>query len=329
MKKFLISSLVIVGIALPAIAAPLNFKAVPKWSKPANGDESIGNQHGDVAVASNGEVYVSVTGGAKQGLQVFGADGNYLRNVPDAPNDFHGFVIHKNKEGEFIYGSRSGGQTILKMTLAGKVVMTIPGSAIPDKYKRKGRGKNAKPALRLTAVDVAPNGDIFTADGYAGGYVHHFDRKGKYLNSFGGRGRAPYNFSTLHKIAVDTRFDPPRIIGADRENLRVVHMSYEGEFIGVVANDLLFPAAVVIQGDLAIVGEIGGGVTLLDKNGNVVKKLGHNDRPKEVKNNKTPPNVWRPGMVTAPHGVAFNKAGDIFVAEYSIYGRVHRFNRMK
>jgi hypothetical protein len=31
--------------------------------------------------------------------------------------------------------------------------------------------------------------------------------------------------------------------------------------------------------------------------------------------------------VTAPHGVAFNARGDIFVSEYSLYGRVHRFNR--
>lgn len=327
MKNLLIASLIILGIALPAFAAPLEFKAVPSWSKPAKGDETIGNQHGDVAVASNGEVYVSLTGGPKAGIQVFGEDGNYLRNVPDAPNDFHGFVIHKNKEGEFIYGSQVNGQTILKMTLEGKVLMTIPGSAIPENFKRKG--KDGKGALRLTNVDVAPNGDIFTSDGYANGYVHHFDKKGKYLNSFGGRGVAPYNFSTLHKIAVDTRFDPPRILGCDRENMRVVHMSYEGEYLGVVANDLLAPAAVVIQGDLAAVGEIGGGVSLLDKNGNVVKKLGHNDRPKEVKNNKTPPDVWRPGFVTAPHGVAFNKSGDLFVAEYSIYGRVHRFNRVK
>jgi hypothetical protein len=106
-------------------------------------------------------------------------------------------------------------------------------------------------------------------------------------------------------------------------------MTLDGEWIGVVANDLLFPAAIAVQGDYAAVGQIGGGVTLLDKNGDVVKKLGHNDRPKEVKNKNTPPAVWRPGFVTAPHGIDFNEAGDLFVAEYSIFGRIHRFNRVK
>lgn len=328
MKKTLSISIAFSLLATAAFAAAPDFKAVPKWSKPAKGQESIGNLHGDVAAASNGEVYVSCTGGPNAGVQVFDAKGNYLRNVPGAPRDLHGFVIHQNKEGEFIYGASLSGQKILKMKLDGKVVMSIDAAkAVPDKFKRKGRGKNAKPALRLTGVDVAPNGDLFATDGYANGYVHRFDRKGNYLLSFGGRGRAPYNFSTLHKICIDTRFSPARILGCDRENLRVVHMSLDGDFLGVVANDLLFPAAAVVQGDLAAIGEIGGRVVLLDKSGNVVKKIGYNDVAAERKNNKTSPKVWRPGIVTAPHGVDFNSEGDLFVAEYSIYGRVHRFDR--
>jgi len=330
MKKTVSTTLAFTLLATAAFAAAPDFKAEPKWSKPAKGQDAIGNLHGDVAVAANGEVFVSCVSGPNAGVQVFDAAGNYLRNVPGAPNDFHGFVIHKNKEGEFIYGSRLSGQSILKMKLDGTVVLTIDAAkGVPDKFKRKGRGKNAKPALRLTAVDVAPNGDIFATDGYANGYVHRFDRKGKYLASFGGRGRAPYNFSTLHKICIDTRFSPPRILGCDRENLRVVHMSLDGDFLGVVANDLMFPAAIVVQGDLAAVGEIGGRVALLDKRGNVVKKIGYNDVQSERKNNKTPPKLWRPGIVTAPHGVDFNAAGDLFVAEYSVFGRIHRFNRAK
>ena len=77
-----------------------------------------------------------------------------------------------------------------------------------------------KPFVRLTGMDVAPNGDWFVTDGYASSNIHVFDKTGKYLKSFGGK-KEPYNFSTLHKIAIDTRFDPPRIICCDRENKRV------------------------------------------------------------------------------------------------------------
>ena len=57
----------------------------------------MGNMHGDVAVASNGEVYVSVMD-PKAALQVYGPDGKFLRNVPNAPADFHGFVIQKDSK---------------------------------------------------------------------------------------------------------------------------------------------------------------------------------------------------------------------------------------
>jgi len=31
--------------------------------------------------------------------------------------------------------------------------------------------------------------------------------------------------------------------------------------------------------------------------------------------------------VLAPHGVALNERGDLFVSEFNAYGRVHRFNK--
>jgi hypothetical protein len=283
----------------------------------------MGPMHGDIAVASNGEVYVSVMD-PKAALQVYAPDGKFVRNVPDAPPDFHGFVIHKDADGEFIYGPRLGAGNILKLTLEGKEVLNIPQTAIPDEFKNKG--KDGKPTVRLTAMDVAPNGDLYVTDGYSSDYVHRFDKTGKYIKSFGGK-KEPYGFKTLHKIAIDTRFSPPRIIGADRENKRVVHMSLDGEFLGVIAADLLRPAAVAVHGDYAAVGEIAGRITLLDKAGKVAAQFGANDHADEVANNKTEPDKWRAGVVTAPHGVAFDAHGNVFVAEYNIYGRVHRFNR--
>ena len=70
--------------------------------------------------------------------------------------------------------------------------------------------------------------------------------------TFGGKA-APYGFNILHKIAMDTRFDPVRIIATDRLNNRVVHLGLDGELLGVVNDELLLPAAVAIDGDNVIV----------------------------------------------------------------------------
>jgi hypothetical protein len=321
MCKTLLSAFALVALGSHAFA--LDYQAVPDWYKLPEGRPQMGNMHGDVAVSSNGDVYVS-TMDPKAGVQVYAPNGKFLRLVPDAPPDFHGFVIHKDADGEFIYGPRLGAGNILKLTLDGKEVLNIPSSSIPDEFKTKD--KEGKPIVRLTAMDVAPNGDLFVVDGYSSDYIHRFDKTGKYLKTIGGK-QEPYGFKTLHKIAIDTRFDPPRLIGCDRANGRVVHLSLEGDFLGVIAKDLLLPAAVAIHGDYAVIGELKGRVTILDKAGQVVAQLGANTAADEVGTNKTEPDKWRPGIVTAPHGVAFNEHGDIFVSEYSIYGRVHRFDR--
>jgi hypothetical protein len=311
------------AFALGATSVLADFTAVAEWLKLPAGRTILGNQHGDIAISSKDEVFVSVQDPAA-GLQVFAADGTFLRTVPGAPGDFHGFVIRRDATGEYLYGATLRGQTIVKMTLDGAIVMTIGSASIPDQFKVRNARSNQLQVL-LTGLDVAPNGDIYVTDGYASDFIHRFDKTGKYLASFGGK-QPPYSFNTLHKLAVDTRFQPARLIACDRANNRVVHLSLTGEFLGVVASGLRLPAAIAIDGDRAIVGELGGRVTILDKSGAVVEQLGTNTET-GVGGNQVKPEQWRTGFVLSPHGVALNGHGDIFVSEFSQFGRVHRFNR--
>ena len=92
-----------------------DYKTDTEFAKMQEGRTEIGSMHGTVAVSSANEVYINVEGTAHQrfavlgpnpGLQVYSVDGKYLRNVPNAPYDLHGFIIHKEPAGEFIYASR-------------------------------------------------------------------------------------------------------------------------------------------------------------------------------------------------------------------------------
>ena len=320
--KILLTTLLFNALSLFAKDA---WKSQPNWLELPDNRDKVGNMHGDIAVSSNGDIYVSV-GDPKAGLQVYGDNGKWKRNVPNAPSDLHGFVIKKEGIQEFIYAVRVSGGELLKLTLDGKTVLKIPASSIPDEFKRKG--KNGKPFVRLTGADVSANGDIFLTDGYSSDHIHRFDKKGKYLNSFGGK-NAPYGFRTLHKLVIDSRFNPARIIGMDRANNRVVHLGLDGKFIGVVKEGLLLPACVHIHDDWAVIGELRGRVTILDKKGKIYAQVGGNSKKDEIGTNRTPPTKWREGIVTAPHGITCNTKGDIFVAEWNISGRVHRFNHVQ
>ena len=321
-SKIILTTLLFNALSLFAKDA---WKSHPNWLELPDNRDKVGNMHGDIAVSSNGDIYVSV-GDPKAGLQVYGDNGKWKRNVPNAPSDLHGFVIKKEGEQEFIYAVRVGGGELLKLTLDGKTVLKIPSASIPDEFKRKG--KDGKPFVRLTGADVSSNGDIFLTDGYSSDHIHRFNKKGKYLNSFGGK-NAPYGFRTLHKLVIDSRFNPARIIGMDRANNRVIHLGLDGKFIGVVEEGLLLPACVHIHGDWAVVGELRGRVTILDKKGNIYAQVGGNSKKDEIGTNRTPQNKWREGIVTAPHGITCNAKGDIFVAEWNTTGRVHRFNLVK
>lgn len=319
MRTLIAFALTTVVAATVIAETPLTFHAVAGWPKV----DKLGNMHGDLAVSAAGEVYVSVQN-PEAGLQVFTADGTFLRNVPNAPSDFHGFVINREPDGEYLYGVRLREQSVVKMRLDGTVVLTIPSSAFPESLKVPN-ARSGQLALALTDVVIGPTGDLYVADGYASDVIHRFDRTGRYLTSFGGK-KEPYSFKTLHKLAIDTRFQPARLIACDRENNRVVHLSLDGEFLGVVSKDLLRPAAIVIYRDYAIVGELRGRVTVLDKAGSSVEQIGTNTDA-GAGGNQVPPELWRLGVFTAPHGVAVNDHGDLFVAEFNAFGRIHRFNR--
>jgi hypothetical protein len=299
------------------------YVAVDDWVKLPQGRGNLGPMHGDVAVSRDGEIYLSIEVEG-QGVQVFAPDGRYLRSLEKAPADLHGFVIRDAGDGEHIYGVSLRGQKFVKLTLDGEIVLEIPRDAIPEQYWVENQFSDELGVL-LSGMDVAPNGDLYVTDGYSSDYVHRFDADGNYLETFGGKA-APYEFDILHKIAMDTRFDPVRIIATDRLNNRVVHMGLDGEFLGVVNDELLLPAALTIDGDNVIVGELQGRVSVLDRQGRVVTRIGENTE-EGIGSNRMPPEQWRTGFVVAPHGVAINDRGDVFVAEFSTFGRLHKFEQ--
>lgn len=281
---------------------------------------NMGYTHGDVAVSKTGEIYVSTTvQGA--GMLVLDSTGNLKRTINGAPTDLHGFILREEAGQEYIYGTRRHGQSFIKMSLEGKRLLEVVGTRIPEKYHNKDPRWQE---VNLTSIAVDDNGDIFVVDGYGMDFIHQFDNKGAYVKSFGGREK-PYFLTNCHKIIIDRRYTPRRLLCTDRYNKRLVHMAMTGELIGDYAKDLRRPSDVAFWGEYAAIAEIAGRISLLDKSGKLAGVLSLNEQADEIDTLWTPPKKWEKNIVTAPHGLAFDEQGNLYVTEWNHYGRVLKF----
>ena len=294
-------------------AAELSYTFVPDFIKPPPGQEKLGNSHGEIACDSAGNFYVSVQDNKEGGLLVYGPDGKFIK-VLKVPSSLHGFVIRKDAGKEYIFAAVLNENRFIKCDLDGTVVMEIPKTSFPED----------KGALKLTNCDIASNGDIYIVDGYGKSWIFVFDRAGKFKKVFGGPVE-PWNFKNTHKIFIDHRFSPERIVALDRGNNRMLHLDLDGNIIGMIADkSLRNPSSASFHGDLMCVAEIAGRVSVWDKENKMVAELGASPKP-----TNTPgigPKDWQQGTVTSPHGITFDNDGNILETEWNQWGRVLRWN---
>ena len=97
-------------------------------------------------------------------------------------------------------GKDGKGHQVFKFGPDGKVLMRLGKAGVagdgPDEF-------NAP-----SAVLVAPNGDIFVADGHGGNTnarIVKFSQDGKFIKSWGKKGSSPGEFDTPHALAMDSQ----------------------------------------------------------------------------------------------------------------------------
>lgn len=313
-----LASLVLQAAAMAGLAAadPV-YEFAPNFLTPPPGKATIGSGHGEIAVDSAGNIYVSVDKQKEGGLQVYSPDGKFLRYVPNTPDTLHGFVIHQEGGQDVIYAAVLNQSKVLKLKTDGTVLLEIPKTAFPQE----------KGALKLTGVDVAPNGDLYIVDGYGKSWIFVFDKNGVYKTVFGGPGE-PWKLNNTHKLFIDHRFEPARLFLCDRGNNRLLHLALDGTIIGVIQDQgLRRPSSASFSGDLVCIAEIAGRVSVLDKEGKTVAQLGINDTAGQTNTPKVKPEDWKDDVVTSPHGITFDAKGDIMETEWNDFGRVLRWNR--
>jgi DNA-binding beta-propeller fold protein YncE len=111
----------------------------------------------------------------------------------------------------------------VKLSSTGEVLLTLGEAGVAGSGPAHFNGP--------TAVLVAPNGDIFVADGHepdSNNRIVKFTSDGTYVTSWGSSGSGPGEFLVPHALAMDSR---GRLFVADRDNNRIQIFDQAGVFL--------------------------------------------------------------------------------------------------
>jgi DNA-binding beta-propeller fold protein YncE len=281
------------------------YEALESWQRLPDGIKLV--ETPGVAVNSQDRVY-ACTRNTAHPIMVFEADGSFLFSFGEGifSERTHGILIGPD---DSVYCADDGTHTITKFTPDGKLVMTI---GTPRQPSPRWSGQ---PFNRPTHAAVSPaTGNLYISDGYGNSRIHKYTADGRHLLSWGEPGIDAGQFIRPHNIAADNQ---DRVYVADRECHRVQVFDADGKFI-TMWNNTHRPDGMTIGPDGNVyVGELNGmpgvddapglghRVSILDRQGNLLARIGD------------PIEGEGPGQFIAPHGIAVDSHGDIYVGEVS------------
>jgi DNA-binding beta-propeller fold protein YncE len=279
------------------------YRVVEDWAKLPPGWSF--KEVGGVGVDKNDNVYVFNRG--EHPMIVFDRYGNFLRSWGEGQYPrAHGVYMGPD---DSIYLTDDGGHFVRKCSLDGKVLLElgIPGKPAPY--------MSGEPFHRCTHTALSPKGEVYVSDGYGNARVHKYSPDGKLLMSWGEPGTDPGQFNIVHNITTDV---DGWVYVADRENHRVQVFDGNGKY-ETQWNNLHRPCGLYMpyaKKPICYIGEVGPGmavnrnapnlgprVSIVDHTGKLLCRFG-----------ETPAGT-EPGRFLAPHGLAVDGRGDIYVGE--------------
>jgi DNA-binding beta-propeller fold protein YncE len=251
-----------------------------------------------VDVDSRGRLYLFHRG--PRPILCFGSNGKLLRSWgDDLIGTAHGLRVDRDDN---VWVTDIGHHVVMKFSPKGKLLLTLGQVDKPG----IGHDQFNKP----TDIGFGKRGEIYISDGYGNSRVMKFDRRGKYLASWGKPGTGRGEFDLPHSILVDRG---GRVVVGDRENDRVQVFDANGKWLASWPGFAPYGLAEGRDGAIFVADGRASQVLEIDsKSGRVVSRWGSKGTD--------------PGQFQMPHMLAVDNRGRLFVAE--VQGkRLQQFQR--
>lgn len=287
-----------------------------RWCKADPAKHPVKNCH-EMAFDKSGRIFMT-TDDTRNNILIFNKDGEVLdawgRDYPGA----HGLTYHDENGAEMLYIADYERRQVIKTTLTGDVVRTFEWPADSGKYKDKNE-------FKPTETAIAPNGDVFVADGYGKDYIVHYDHDGKVKNVFGG----PTLLKNAHGVALDTRNpEKPVLLVTSRAENELKRFSLDGVWLETIPLPGAYICRPVVQGEnvyfAVLICELpwdsrSGFICILDKNNRVVSAPGAST-PRYLPDGSLKPLYQTVKVFKHPHDVLVDPAGNLYVAQWNSDG---------
>jgi DNA-binding beta-propeller fold protein YncE len=201
--------------------------------------------------------------------------------------------------------------TVRKCTLDGKVLLEIGA------HGEAALAFSGRPFNGCTHTALSPAGEIYVADGYGNARVHKYTPDGRFLLSWGEPGTDPGQFNVVHNICCDAE---GWVYVADRENHRVQVFDGKGKY-EAQWNNLHRPCGLYLhdkRNPVFYIGELGPMQEVNVTTPNIGPRLTITTREGErLARIGAPRAGTEDGAFIAPHTVAVDSRGDVYVGEVS------------
>lgn len=258
-----------------------------------------------VAFEKNGHLLVLTRG--QQAFFEFDQAGNFIRAFGDRFSRAHGLRI--DREGN-IWATDVNAHTVMKFSPDGMLLMTLGTKGEPGEWNG---GTGSHHFNQPNDVAIASNGDIFVVQGHTPGggdpRVLKFDKSGKFLTTWGGKGTEPGKFAVAHGIAID---GSGLLWVTDRENQRIQVFDQNGKYVREMKY-MGLPCALDIGRDAVyMVNGFAAQILRLDLSGKVLAAMGKPGKGA--------------GEFGEAHMIAVAPNGDLYVAD-SVNANLQKFVR--
>ena len=258
-----------------------------------------------VAIGADAHLFVFSRGAYP--LLEFDKDGTFVRSLGEGrymrP---HGMRL--DGEGN-IWTTDVNAHTVTKMNRQGEVLLVLGVNGQAGDWNEAA---NSRLLNEPNDIAFGPTGDIFVVQGHGSGdpRVLKFNKTGKFMTSWGGKGAGPGQFDLAHSIVIDSN---RLLYVADRQNRRVQIFDLDGKF----QKEWKFaglPCGLYIGANqqMYLLSGFAGQILKIDANGKAIAATGQPGK--------------RLGEFGEAHYMAMGPNGEIYVAD-TINAVLHEFVR--